>query len=170
MFASFIQGLDLAETAISEGLYFQAAALLKQQMETVAAMTELTKGSRKDGRTPNVSHLLWRLNVHYGRIQGAAHVSNSALLHDFYQAETQGQATPVSILPRYSRSAARYYYTLEVAVMLHFALAVGDLFQDMYGDRWNDKELHRIVQVVELLESEGAFEDGEAPAPNPPRG
>lgn len=161
LFASFIQGVDLAETAVSEGLYFQAAALIKQQMETVAAMNELAKGQRRDKQTPNVTHLLWRLNVHYGRIQGAAHVSNSALLHDFYQAEAQGEAVPVSILPRYSKSAARYLHTLEVAVMLQFALAVGDLFQDMYGDRWNEEELRWIVQVVDLLESEGAFDDGE---------
>lgn len=163
LFASFIQGMDLGEVAISEGLYLQAAALLKQQMETVAAMNELAKGTRTDKKTPNVSILLWKLNVHYGYIQGAAHMSNNALLRDFYQTEARGSAVPVSVTPRYSRQAALYLHTLEVGVLVQFAVAVGDLLREMYGESWIDEELKFLLQVMQILEDEGAFDEA-APA------
>ena len=45
--ASFFQGVDITETAISEGLYGQAAALLRQELETIAALEEVELGRRR---------------------------------------------------------------------------------------------------------------------------
>lgn len=47
LLASFVQGIDLCEIAINEGLYTQAATLLKQELETIAAVNECKKGHVK---------------------------------------------------------------------------------------------------------------------------
>jgi hypothetical protein len=159
LFASFIQGIDLAETAITEGLYTQATALMKQQMETVSAMSELVTGERKDGRTPNVKHLWWRMAVHYQRINDLAHVGRRELLRDFYQVEARGKAVPVSVTPRFSANAAKYLYTLHVALLLQFSLSVGELLEDLYGEAWNSDELRFLLQAHALLEQDGAFSE-----------
>jgi hypothetical protein len=41
--------------AIAEGLYSQAAALLKQEMETIEAIHEFETGKRRDRKTPQIS-------------------------------------------------------------------------------------------------------------------
>jgi hypothetical protein len=163
LYASFIQGIEFVETAITEGLYVQAATLLKQQMETVAAMNELAKGTRQDGRTPNVKHLLWQMNRHYDSINDAAHVGKRDLLRGFYQADAQGDAVPASVMPRFSATAARYLYTLEVGLLVGFVVAVGDLLQEMYGESWTDEERRFLFRAVDVLEREGAFDSISSP-------
>jgi hypothetical protein len=54
--AQFVQGIDICETSIFEGLYSQAAALLKQELETLAAIDEFENDRRKDGKTPNIGN------------------------------------------------------------------------------------------------------------------
>jgi hypothetical protein len=50
--AQFIQGIEICEVAISEALYSQAAALLKQELETLAAIDEFEKVISTTSRTP----------------------------------------------------------------------------------------------------------------------
>src|SRR5690606_9366703 len=152
LYASFIQGIDITETAVTEGLYAQASALLKQEMETVAAMNELVSGARRDGRTPNVRHLMWQMGVHYGRINDLVHVGRRSMLHDFYQAEAVGEAVPVSVTPRFSELASKYLFTLHVGVLCQFVIAVGELLQDLYGESWSLEEQRFVLQAVDLLE------------------
>jgi len=51
LIASFVIGLDIIETAITEGCYLQAATILRQEMETLAALDEIDQrgSARKDG-------------------------------------------------------------------------------------------------------------------------
>jgi hypothetical protein len=74
LLASFVQGIDLCATAITTGRYVQAAALLKQEMETLAAVEEVIQKQRRDGETPNVRHLQWGLGKLYGAMNAIAHV------------------------------------------------------------------------------------------------
>ena len=77
--ASFIQCIDTCETAISEGYYVSATALLKQEMETIAAIIEVRNKSRKSGITPNVK-VFNDLAVIYGDLNKVAHVGDANLM------------------------------------------------------------------------------------------
>lgn len=50
-----MQGIHLCEEAIVEGLYLQAATLLRQEHEIISAVQELGIGRRRDGKTPHVT-------------------------------------------------------------------------------------------------------------------
>lgn len=81
LIAGFVQGLNIVECAITEGCYVQAAALLRQELETVAALEELKAGIRRDKTTPNVGHVPWSLATLYGDLSAAAHAAR----HNFLQ-------------------------------------------------------------------------------------
>src|SRR5260370_38912120 len=74
--AQFIQGIDICEVAISEALYSQAAALLKQELETLAAIEEFENDRRKDGKTPKIGKGIMRaFGPIYSELNNIAHVS-----------------------------------------------------------------------------------------------
>lgn len=66
LFASFVIGLEACERTIAEGRYMQALALLRQEMETVAQLTSIQLGKRKEGKQPNVRVLENSLSRLYG--------------------------------------------------------------------------------------------------------
>lgn len=66
LIASFIKGIPLCEQAISNGLYEQASNLLKQELESIAAIEEYAENSRKNRKTPNVKYVKWNLGTLYG--------------------------------------------------------------------------------------------------------
>lgn len=106
MIASFVQGIDLTETSISEGFYLQAAALLKQELETVAALVEVRGGKRNEKRTPNVGVVPWNLGQLYGSLNEAAHVSESSVLQTILGMKQMGSALPVAMEPGYRKETA----------------------------------------------------------------
>jgi hypothetical protein len=57
LYASFVIGLPLCESAIEEGRYLQACVLLRQEMETLAQLKAVRAGKRKEKGTPNVAAL-----------------------------------------------------------------------------------------------------------------
>lgn len=57
LFASYVIGLPVCESAIEEGRYLQALALLRQEMESLAQMKLVSAGKRRANRAPNVKVL-----------------------------------------------------------------------------------------------------------------
>lgn len=79
LFGSFVLGLSLCEKAICEGYYLQAGALIRQEMETLAALNEVTSGTRKDGVTPQMRALEPSIRRLYGDFSAVAHVAQHDL-------------------------------------------------------------------------------------------
>lgn len=76
LIAQFLTGVDLCESAIAEGLYSQGATLLKQELETVAAIEEYREGRRADGKTPRIGISVTEgYGEVYGRLNEISHVS-----------------------------------------------------------------------------------------------
>jgi len=154
LIASFVQGIDLCETAITEGFYFQAAALLKQELETVAAISEAKSGVRANRRTPNVSHVPWSLGQLYGVLNNAAHVSETGILQSLLEVEPQGQAAPVTIMPVFNEVMANKLYGLHVALLTLLCLALHQLYEDLYGEGLTEIEIKMLAIVVDFLVKE----------------
>jgi hypothetical protein len=57
LFASFVIGIEACESAIAEGRYLQALALLRQEMETLAQLKHVSAGTRNEKLSPNLAVL-----------------------------------------------------------------------------------------------------------------
>ena len=73
--ALFLHGIDPCEVAISEGLYGQAATLMRQQMEILGAIDEVWLDKRNPRSTPKVSSLPEEIRQHYGGLSELAHAA-----------------------------------------------------------------------------------------------
>jgi hypothetical protein len=155
LIASFVQGIDLCETSISEGLYAQAANLLKQELETIAAIEEFIIGNRKDGKTPNVRFVKWDMGRVYGELNKVAHVSDRRVLDPLYQMECSGSSNPVSILPIYNKEISRKLYALHVSFIIQVAKHLIDLYSELYNEEATATEYLMLVGAMKRLEDEG---------------
>ena len=105
--AQFIQGIDVCETAISEGLYSQAAALLKQEMETIEAVHEYETGQRRDRTTPRLN-LLRGFGRAYGEFNNYAHASVEDIHKSIVHFE-EGSISGPSVIPQYQREISECF-------------------------------------------------------------
>jgi hypothetical protein len=161
LIVSFIQGIPICEEAISEGLYVQAAALVRQELETVAAIEEVIENVREDGKTPNVKHVPWQMNRLYGELNTATHVSDHRYLAEIYRAEERGDAKPVSVIPTYREGAARNLYAIHVGLLIQVAMHLHEVQVEAYGEDeggLKEYELMMIMRAADILNEEGLLE------------
>lgn len=152
--ASFIQGIDICETAISEGLYLQAAALLKQEMETRAAIQEVRDKKRKSGSTPNVKNM-GELSVLYGDLNRAAHVSDERLMQEIVRLEIDQQRTGAPLFPVFNVELAKLFYGFHVVLVTMMALEVDLVLCEMYGAGITEFEKDMLGRTALILQNEG---------------
>ncbi|MFP2932863.1 SEC-C domain-containing protein [Pyxidicoccus sp. 3LG] len=155
LIASFIQGISLAETAICQGLYIQAAALLKQELETLAAVMEVRQDKRKDGNTPQVHGLPWNLKKLYGPLNSLAHVAKGDLLAGVYGIKPMGDLSPTSVIPVFNDAHARHLYASHVAMLVIAALELDQLYRSLYAEGLSEEEFRVLVSACEVLQKEG---------------
>ncbi|MBU2031505.1 MAG: hypothetical protein KKG69_01520 [Alphaproteobacteria bacterium] len=159
----FVQGIDLCETAIVEGLYPQAATLLRQQHEIIAAVEEFTAGRRKDGRTPHATiGVLRDMGRVYGDLSGGAHVSHANLLKNFVIMEI-GENNGPSLLPIYHHEITINLYALHVSYILIMLELAGDVQSSVTGDRLNPDEVKLHFIGRQILIDLGLIRFEEAP-------
>jgi len=151
LIASFIQGIDLCETAISEGFYFQAAALVKQELETIAAINEVNSGVRTNRRTPNVNRVPWNLGKLYGALNDVAHVGETVILQSLLSMAPRGPVAPVTIEPRFNEIIANQLYGLHVALLALLCFALGQLYEDLYGEGLTGTEVKMLLAALNHL-------------------
>ena len=147
--AQFVQGVDACETAISCGLYSQAACLLKQQMETVEAVHEHEMGRRRDRVTPRLPRLKEFGRV-YGQYNEFAHVSVSNIANLVVRAE-HGDVCGPSILPLYNADIAYSFYGMHVFLIVSTAGQVHTVLTEIYGEGLNEDEMKFLIVAVELV-------------------
>lgn len=162
LIATFIQGIDLCEIAISEGLYVQASALLKQELETIAAINECTGDCRKNGRTPNVAFVGFGLNKEYGFLNGSGHVSDLTTFEELYKAtlfETVEEKEPISLVPIFNKEQICYLYSMHIILILQVIDQLIELYKEMY-DYIASEELKDAKKIVyKVLIENGYLEE-----------
>ncbi|WP_374765249.1 hypothetical protein [Yunchengibacter salinarum] len=152
LITQFLQGVDVCEVSISEGLYSQAAALLKQQLETIAAIDEYKNDRRKEGITPNIAQgITSKFGPIYGDLNGIAHVSRHDLARQLVTVEKKDIVGP-SLIPQYNRDLAKFLYGNH----LYFIIAVGrqasQFFYKIFNEGFSDKEKKwQFIAITILL-------------------
>jgi hypothetical protein len=143
--AQFIQGIDICETAISEALYSQAAALLKQELETLAAIDEFEKDRRQDGKTPNVGTGAMRaFGPIYGDLNNIAHVSRDDIARKLVLVE-RGEICGPSTIPQYDEELARFLYGYHVYFIISLAVQIERIYREIFGEGFSKEEEQWIV-------------------------
>lgn len=138
--AQFIQGVDICETAISEGLYSQAAALLKQELETLAAIDEFETGRRRDGKTPNIANgIMTGFGPIYGDLNNIAHVSRHDLAMQLVTVQ-QGEICAPTLIPQLNEGLARFLYGNHVYFIVELTRQVARLFEEVFAEGLSDEE------------------------------
>ncbi|WP_349434461.1 hypothetical protein [Pararhizobium sp. A13] len=162
LIAHFAQGFHLCEMAVFEGLSPQAATLLRQQHEIVAAVQEYSAGRRKDAKTPHATiGVLRDMARAYGDLSGAAHVSQAQLLKDFVVMEVEERRGP-SLLPVYHADLTRNLYALHVCYITVMAQLASGIHFELTGDELHDDE--KTLIGIALLVDAGLIKFEEAPA------
>lgn len=154
--AQFLQGVEVCETAISEGLYSQAAALLKQEMETIEAMHEFVQGNRREGRTPRIGGRLVGWGPVYGDMNALAHVSRRDIALQLVHIELGDLAAP-SLVPIYNFELAKLMYGLHVFMIFDIARLNHDLFLELYGEGLDEEEFRWLFTATQILTDAGAM-------------
>lgn len=150
--AQFIQSVDICEVAISEGLYLQAAALLKQEFEAIEAMHEFAGGKRREGKTPQLDYLK-DFGRAYGMFNDYAHLGKEDL-HKWVVEEEKpdGDLHGPSIVPQYNKELAATFYGLHVFLIFCCAQEVFKLHQTLYDAEIEKEELAMLHGTLEILQ------------------
>ena len=147
--AQFIQGVDICDVAISEGLYSQAAALLKQELETIEAIHEFETGKRREGKTPQLGKLKNFGGV-YGRFNQFAHVSVIEMARTLVVSES-GELVGASTLPIYNKDIALDFYGMHVYFIIVVAGQIDALLTEVYGEGFNETEQKFLLVALNIL-------------------
>ncbi|WOI33044.1 hypothetical protein R1T40_19230 [Tritonibacter scottomollicae] len=143
----FMHGVDLCEIAIAEGLYGQAAALMRQQMEIIGAIDEVTDGKRVPKRTPNIGSLSKELKSQYGGLSELTHAAVPDYLHQLFT-DVCGDLVGAAITPLYRQGLALFLYRLEIGLLLEFVGRQANALNAAYGEAFDDEESKLINLAI----------------------
>jgi len=152
---SFLQGIDVCESLISDGYYIQASAILKQEMETIAAIEECWEGVRKERKTPNVKNVKWNLGRFYGDLNRAAHIADKDLLDYLIKMQIDSNRVGASAVPVFNKEEAKGMYGLHVCLLLLLLFNIHKLFEEVYGSGLTETEFMGGVAGFDALADEG---------------
>jgi len=146
--------MELCEQAILEAMYSQAGALVRQEMECIAAMEESKLGTRKENKTPNINNAPPELRRAYGQLSMMTHTSSTAMLESLL---TRTSASPgfVSVVPQYNHEAARMLIGLHAALLIEFAVQLHILYLDTYDDGLTPLEQDGLQLATYILQEDG---------------
>lgn len=154
---AFFQGVHPTECAISEAQYIKAAALLKQDYESLVRVREVKAGKAKIGQTPQVKHAPDGSQRFYGQLNAVAHPSDPAAIEQLLELNQKGTATGPSFVPRYIETTANNLYELHVWLILEMTRELLLLFAEFYGmdDPAVGQALMEYLFPVELVKKAG---------------
>lgn len=156
--AGILQSIEIVEQTITCGLYWSAAALLRQHMEALARVAHIRLGkTASNGRPPHVGVLPFRLAQNHGRLSELVHVSNGELLGDF-AASGVGELV-ASPFPRYRGDWANDLLAVHTAHMITLAIEIHHLHADLYPGRELLDVNSRAYAVAEVLSELGQWKE-----------
>lgn len=153
--ASFVIGLDIVEQTITGGYYLQAAALLRQELETLAALAEIDLGTRQEGRVPNIRSIEQVKHL-YGDLSAAAHVANRTILTLTTSLPKSPKATPTDTtvtryFPAFDESIARCLYSTHILMMLLLAKQLDANLQHSHREGMTALEQNCLQAALRIL-------------------
>ena len=150
--ASFIQGISTCELTILQGLYIQGGNLVRQEMETIAAMGEAVKGSSRP-MAPNVGELGWNMKRTYGELSELAHLSDAPSFRSSV-IKTVESARGVTTIPVFKAETVLRFYMFHMALTIQLVGSLDYLYSVNYGSGLREIEVALLHSVIDLLVEE----------------
>ena len=153
--ASFVIGLGIVEETITGGYYLQAAALLRQELETLAALAEIDLGTRQEGRVPNVRSIEQVKHL-YGDLSAAAHVANRNILELATSRLKPLDGIPTDTvvtryIPAFDETIARRLYSTHILMMLLLAEQLDANIARSHGEGMTELERNCLQAALRIL-------------------
>ena len=176
LIVSFLQGVSLCYRAIGHGLYVQAAALLRQEMETIAAIgkarrTGEVREIKGRGQDVGKGNIAWQMNRLHGRLSSATHLTDPAQLDCLYRSAAGAEEVgrPVRLMPVYSKNEAINLWAFQAGLILQLGGEIHLALMDLYGEGANAVESRAWESAFYLLQKGGFLKEVEpASSPEPP--
>jgi len=162
LIAQFLQGIDLTMQSILTGCYHQAANLLKQETEILAAIEECTKGLRKEGRTPNVGNNLMSFREKYGELNDIAHPSRTEIVQ-MLTTFHEGDALGPTIDPEFDLKLGCNFFGYHTFLLVKVSWKMDEAFRSALSIQLDDVEAAMIMEGFSTLASEGQISIPERP-------
>lgn len=143
----FMHGVDLCEIAIAEGVYGQAAAMMRQQMEIIGAIDEVWAGKRVPKLTPKIGTLSEQIRSQYGGLSELTHAAVPDYLHNM-MTDVHGDLVGAAITPLYQKDLALFLYRIEIGILLEFVVRQEEALTAAYGEAFDEKETKLINLAV----------------------
>lgn len=152
--AQFLQGIEFTETAISEGLYTQAANLLKQELETIGAIEEFASDTRKDGKVPRFHGIMKDFGRRYGEYNELAHPTRKGVVESLGTFDDGDKHGPTTI-PQFNADLYQRMYGDQAMLMIVLFRQMRELFTKVFGEDWDDAEERLAASAAKILLAEG---------------
>ena len=162
--AAYIAGLSLVEIAVLEGFGTQAASLLRQELEAIAALEELRQGRRKETKTPNIAMVGTVPGSIYGDLSKIAHFSSTVALHSWIRhnrplEDAPGPAEAFLVSPQHQPDSTIRLFALHTLLLLHLAEHQAIHYGQLYGIEPTDEEREFASQSLAALQRSGMVQD-----------
>lgn len=160
LFASFVIGICACESAIAEGRYIQAGALLRQEMETLAQLKAVSNGTRKKNSSPSVRVLENSISRLYGSLSAAAHLSKHHIIRAVTEWDVSGENLPGSTsgtryFPVFDKGLARRLFGLHLVLTLRIIEELSIDFHEKHGDDgFTEREAEALNLALQLMTAE----------------
>ncbi|WP_411975678.1 hypothetical protein [Sulfitobacter faviae] len=164
--ALFLQGIDPCEVAISEGLYGQAATLIRQQMEILGAIDEVWIDKRNPRSTPKVSSLRKDIRQHYGGLSELAHAAVPDYLKNMHT-DIKGDLVGAGIVPTFNKELALFLYRIELGLLFLFAERQEDALKAAYEEEIFIASELKLLGAAMSAANKAAEEIGDLPNADP---
>lgn len=163
------QGLAVIEKLVSEGQYIKAAAAIKQDVEAIARLEELSTSpeQRRVGGVPQMRFIPKPLAKMYGDLNDVAHITKHQILRELLHSHLDGDAHGLSSSPFFRADVAVQLYDLHLwllsALLKHHVI----LLVAMYGDEVLEElrpEMTAWISTRERLRDEAGWIDAKSVA------
>jgi hypothetical protein len=155
----FFQGIDLTESAISEGQYLKAAAMLRQDQGILARLQELSSASTQDGRLPSLKNSPPGTNRFLDHFNTTTPFPKTEFDNSFLKDLSLALSGRTTTFPATNVGAVHGLYELHIRLLFSMVRELMILYTEMYNNLFQEDEFQQALDflygVVETLEEIG---------------
>lgn len=155
--AGVIQGIEVLETCISEGTYYQAAPLLRQNLEAVEALKEIRLNGSIVGNKPKLdSFKSMGFGRYYGHLSAITHSSDHDMIKLFTKPISErDQHHSTTFDPIYRSDVSKSMFSMNIFVLCGIAAEQNDLIECISGETMNQFEREQLQISLGILTETG---------------
>ncbi|GIB63051.1 hypothetical protein VCSRO93_3525 [Vibrio cholerae] len=131
--SSYVSGIRVVEGVIFEGAYVQACTLIRQELEALAQMRHIIKGTARPKKTPNIKILEKHYKLLYSELTDVAHLS----CHDSVSPMAKGNSmsemliSPLqySFISNFDENLSKNLFATHYAILIEVIFGLEDYFR-----------------------------------------